>query len=302
MNKSIYTLLISLAAFPLLYCSVPSGSSALQTNTVENDSAVRGFTIKVNSRDTICLQLRQKIQQKKPLVVHVFVPLCDNQNQGIVPVNAQLGDGFNLKTNLYWGAGYGVKSYFKKFPEWKLISSAKDPSPDILERVIFKKKCANGAIVYLVADAYRGDRMKKCMHTYFKSLAGYYPQDIKIDSLNKVAAYSNADLLIFNGHDGLMDDTVKTYQSLDRKHRDAAVIACYSHHFFTPHFAHCGAYPLVMTTGLLAPEAYVMDAVITSWALMMKDLEIRYAAGDAYLAKHPKSGKGGARGLFKTGW
>lgn len=43
--------------------------------------------------------------------IQVFVALCDNVNQGIVPVPAALGDGEDVKNNLYWGARYGVKTH-----------------------------------------------------------------------------------------------------------------------------------------------------------------------------------------------
>ncbi|HEX6730669.1 MAG TPA: hypothetical protein VF074_11680, partial [Pyrinomonadaceae bacterium] len=40
-------------------------------------------------------------------VIHVFVALADNVNQGIVPVPPSLGNGDNPATNLYWGAAFG---------------------------------------------------------------------------------------------------------------------------------------------------------------------------------------------------
>ena len=42
--------------------------------------------------------------------IHVFVALCDNKHQGIIPVRDELGDGDKPRWNLYWGALYGVKS------------------------------------------------------------------------------------------------------------------------------------------------------------------------------------------------
>ena len=36
--------------------------------------------------------------------IHVVVALCDNENQGIVPVPEKLGNGKEPLTNLYWGA------------------------------------------------------------------------------------------------------------------------------------------------------------------------------------------------------
>ena len=47
-------------------------------------------------------------------VIHVLVALCDNANQGIVPVPARLGNGADPDSNLYWGAAFGVKTFFSK--------------------------------------------------------------------------------------------------------------------------------------------------------------------------------------------
>ena len=66
-------------------------------------------TIYLKDRTKIKERLQRKIKNKEPLLIHTFVPLCDNDNQGIVPVNKSLGDGFNLRTNLYWGALYVAK-------------------------------------------------------------------------------------------------------------------------------------------------------------------------------------------------
>ena len=60
-------------------------------------------------------------------VIHVFVALADNVNQGIVPVSRSLGDGDNPKTNLYWGAAFGVKTFFSKNPDWQLLSVVPKP-------------------------------------------------------------------------------------------------------------------------------------------------------------------------------
>src|SRR5574338_684291 len=127
---------------------------------------------RIDSRDALLIAQKQKIQNHLPLVVHILVPLCDNEHQGIVPVNKQLGDGLNLKTNLYWGAGYGIKAYFKKLPEWKLLVTQQPGDTSILERVVFNKKLSNGTQVWIVADAYRGDAMKKCLRDFFISLSG----------------------------------------------------------------------------------------------------------------------------------
>ena len=46
--------------------------------------------------------------------IHIFVALCDNKYQGIVPVPKAIGNGQDHNNNLYWGALYGIRTYFKK--------------------------------------------------------------------------------------------------------------------------------------------------------------------------------------------
>jgi len=251
------------------------------------------------SRDSILKNLQRKVQKKEALLVHILVPLCDNENQGIVPVNASLGNGLNLTTNLYWGAAYGMKTYFRKRTDWKFLKSVKPESPTILERVIFSKSFSNGAKVYLIADAYRGDKMKECLEDYFSMLSGNKVETVNEDSLT-LSAGSNADLIIFNGHNGLMDVNVDS-PSWSKGRRDAAAIGCYSHSYFKSHFLNTGAYPLLATTHLMAPEAYVAEALINSWANLSSGDIIRTEAAEAYNTWQ-KCGMKGAMNLFKTGW
>jgi len=91
-------------------------------------------------------------------VIHVFVALADNVNQGIVPVSASLGNGDNASTNLYWGAAFGIRTFFSKNRDWQLISVAPNPSATILERCIFKHRRSS---LFIVADAYRGKEISQ---------------------------------------------------------------------------------------------------------------------------------------------
>ncbi len=57
--------------------------------------------VKVLSLLTYCLIASQVFAHSNTETIHVFVALCDNQNQGIVPVPASLGNGQDPKSNLY---------------------------------------------------------------------------------------------------------------------------------------------------------------------------------------------------------
>src|SRR5262245_28809633 len=93
-------------------------------------------------------------------LIHVLVALCDNEHQGIVPVPARIGDGDDPANNLYWGASFGVKTFFKRAGGWKLIAETRNPRAEILERLVFKHQTKD---VYLIADAYRGREIKRCV-------------------------------------------------------------------------------------------------------------------------------------------
>ncbi|WMJ73619.1 hypothetical protein RCC89_10660 [Cytophagaceae bacterium ABcell3] len=134
--------------------------------------------------------------------IHVFVALCDNEHQGIVPVPASIGNGKDPRNNLYWGASYGVKTYFQhKSPEWELIKEIKSKSPFVLERLLFKLKEKD---VYMLADAYDGEQIKVCTEDFLKAANGQQPLEITSGDL-KLSFGGGSDLLAYTGHDGLMD-------------------------------------------------------------------------------------------------
>ncbi|MBN4073169.1 hypothetical protein JYT74_03900, partial [Crocinitomix catalasitica] len=228
------------------------------------------------------------------------VPLCDNVNQGIVPTSASLGDGFSTTTNLYWATSHGQKKFFIRHSKWSQIVTVFTPNDTILERVAFERTFGNGARVLLVCDAYRGDQMVACLKDYFNFLAGYR-KDSLISGNSSLPIGQDADMLVFNGHNGLMDTSVDTIYANNKREKDAVVIACSSESYFNPYFEKTNSYPLVNTTNLMYPGAFCMNGVIEKWAMMDTEENIRLAAGDAY-NEIKKCGQRGARALFSTGW
>ncbi len=231
-------------------------------------------------------------------VIHVLVALCDNQYQGIVPVPARIGNGDDAANNLYWGAAFGVKNFFKKAGDWKLVLDERNPAPAILERVVFKRKDKD---VYLVADAYRGREIKQCTIDFLRFAAGLDAQKFAIENA-AIYAGGSADLLAYVGHDGLMDFSLdKIPQKADDRTRDAVILACISKSYFAAPLRQTGARPLIWTTGLMAPEAYVLKAAIDGWILREDGEKIRRRAAESYNT-YQRCGLKGAMNLFSTGW
>lgn len=239
--------------------------------------------------------------QNLPRTVHVFVALADNLNQGIVPVPARLGNGEDAEHNLYWGAAAGVKTFFARSADWTLISQHQRPKPEVLERCIFKHKTAN---VYLVADAYQGNKIRQTIADFLAAAAGSTPQKIPIGTAQNSAlsAGGGADLVVYIGHDGFMDFQLESLpQSSGPRPREAIVLACLSKSYFAAPLRAAGAQPLLWTTGLMAPEAYTLKSALDGWVMRENSGQIRERAAAAY-DKYQKCGVKGARRLLVSGW
>ncbi len=242
----------------------------------------------------------QKVEKiKNPgRVVHVLVALCDNENQGIVPVPAHLGNGEDPVRNLYWGAAFGVKTYFSRSKNWELIDTIAKPSDDVLERLVFKHRTAN---VYLVADAYRGSRMRKTIDDFFDSASGAVRENVKVgDALIQIRAGS--DLVAFVGHDGLMDFKLdREIERADEDKRDAVVLACASRNYFFEPMKKSGANPLLWTSNLMAPEAYILHDALEGWIRNESGEQVRERAALAY-AKYQKISLKAAKNILVSGF
>jgi hypothetical protein len=231
-------------------------------------------------------------------VIHVFVALADNVNQGIVPVSATLGNGDNAATNLYWGAAFGVRTFFTRNKEWELISVTPNPSARILERCIFKHRRAS---TLLVADAYRGKEIAQTIWDFLEAAAGKPGAQLRAGDV-QFHTGGSADLVAYIGHNGLMDFKLQAQpQHRDDRQRRAIILACASKNYFSPALEASGATPLLWTTNLMAPEAYVLSAAIDGWMKKESDEQIRLRAADAY-NKYQNCGPRAARALFATGW
>lgn len=108
------------------------------------------------------LFFREALAQTK--FIRVFVALCDNKTQGIVPVPQKTGNGNDPANNLYWGCTYGMKTYFKNSSEWQLVSSVRNLDTVIMERYVFRHREKDAV---MIADAYRGSNMRECLADFF---------------------------------------------------------------------------------------------------------------------------------------
>lgn len=190
--------------------------------------------------------------QKRHATIHVS--LADNNHQGIVPTTKMLGNGQDPANNLYWGALYGLKSYFARNPNWK-VSKSRPGSSTVLDAI--KISHIDHPECEIKAQAYDGAHQNNPLRNFYGEL---------------VSERSKSELACYVGHNPLMDiqppnvkptKTSKQHNAVLNK--KAVVIACQSRAYFSEYIEETNTTPYVLTNGNLAPEGYILEAILTSW-------------------------------------
>jgi hypothetical protein len=208
----------------------------------------------------------------------VFVALCDNDSQAIVPVAKALGNGDDPEKNLYWGSGEGFKTVFDKSPHWKLSSKIDKAADDVLRQRTYEAKDGTATIE---AKAYRGTAMKQCLQDFEAALQA-----------------DTHDLVIFVGHNGLMDFDLPAAKPKEKKRQvHAMVLCCKSEEYFAERLKAVSAKPMLLTTQLMYPGSFLVDAAVRQWLQAAAPADIRDAAASAY-AENQKITKKSALGIF----
>lgn len=212
-----------------------------------------------------------------PKKVALFVALCDNATQGIIPVPAKIGDGNKPDDNLYWGCSDGFSGCFRASKRWKLQRKEVPQDKRIFERVVYLDESGN---IELTAEAWRGSEIKACLTAFESALVS-----------------GNHDLCAYIGHNVLMDGEVAPSAVKAAKPCDAIVLCCMSESYFKTRLVAMGARPVLLTTQLMYPGSFLLRDSLPVWAKDRPLPEIRQAAGAAY-ALNQKIPKKAATGVF----
>lgn len=251
-------------------------------------------------------RLDEDIARGEPIVIQLSVALADNAHQWIVPVPAAIGNGRDARSNLYWGARYGVKTYLTRSAGWTRLASVKPSDSRILERLVLKRvftRKGRKTAVYLVADAWDGKYIRDTIRQFIRYNAGHDHFELQLDG-KRLSAGGNARLIAYIGHNALMDSVGVAKHTLtnptvarNNPQNDAIVLACESKPYFLSRLKAVNAHPLLLTTGLMAPEAYSLHAAIEQWIAGGDDKQVRKAAAASY-NRYQKTGLSAAERLF----
>lgn len=270
--------------------------------------ALQGAALaRATTEDEAQARIAGDVAAAQPIVVHVTVALCDNLHQGIVPVPAKLGNGQDPRSNLYWGARYGVLTYLARDAGWTRVDVEPAGDPRILERAAFRAEIPRGdrtARVYLVADAWDGKHILPAISSFLSMARGPASEQVSVRADGarvSLPAGGAAHVQVFVGHNGLMDGSLPRDEGSAGRDIPASsiVLACRSKAYFLEPLRDASSHPLLLTTGLMAPEAYTLDAAVRAWIGGGAGAAVREAAAAAY-DTHQKCGLRAARRLFWT--
>jgi hypothetical protein len=237
------------------------------------------------------------------IVVHVVVPLCDNAQ--IECGSSRAGDPANLEHNLYWGAVFGHKRHFsRKASAYRLVSTSHE-QPGVLERAVFRRAASGAPFgrespvdVVLVLDAVHGEQIDAAVDAAYRAAERGERVTFREGEADRTL---KVDVIGFAGHNRMMDGK-EPPAALEKKDKTVMpipsfVLACRSREYWQAPLEARGSVPLVLTRDLVAPEGYVLEALVDGLARNEARPAIRKRVVAAY-AKWQRIEEKVAGGIF----
>lgn len=224
------------------------------------------------------------VRAGRPLVLHVVVPLCSNQQ--INCGSSVAGRADDLNHNLYWGAAFGARRFFeRKNSGWTMVEVT-HPGGVVLERAIFRRMAqgnpwnTSGPVEEIVAlEAIHGDAIDAAIdHLWHLATEG---GRLRFQDGGKTRTESIT-VVGYAGHNRLMDGKALPLAPARPAPIPSFVLACASEPYFGRALSAAGSTPLVMTTTLMAPEGYLIEAIARGLGENLSASQLRARAVLAY--------------------
>ncbi len=228
--------------------------------------------------------IARDVARGRPFVTLVIVPLCD---EALIDCGGgRAGHPDDLGHNVYWGAVFGQKRFFdRKTSAWTRASDAIGSYP-LLEQVAFARKLpsswqgASSATEQLVVfEAYDGRAIDRALARFFEVAAGGASVTIGDAEHRRTLGVH---VVGWAGHNRLMDGVPLPKISTKGTSIPSFVMACESESYFGAPLRKLGSTPLLTTKTRMAPEGYVVDALVRALGDAASLDEVRSRTIDAY--------------------
>ncbi|MBI5534501.1 MAG: hypothetical protein HY898_17380 [Deltaproteobacteria bacterium] len=212
-------------------------------------------------------QIAADVRAGRPLVTYVVVPLCSNTQIDCGSVVA--GRAGDPGHNIYWGAVFGARRFLDHKPgPWTRVDLQTSTGP-ILEQATYRRTISgsrwgltSGNVEQIVVlQAVHGDQINDAVEHFWK--VATEGGVIRFQDSGRVRS-ERIHVAGYVGHNRLMGG-MNLPPPPDAAHRapiHAFVLACYSESYFGPSLRAAGVRVLLTTRALMAPEGYLVDAVL----------------------------------------
>jgi len=248
--------------------------------------------------DPLYDRLAAELAAGKPLVITVYVALCDNDSQGIIPVkNRAICRGDDPANNMYWATRGGLAGYLKR-AGWKRVLIVEPPGGPVLVRAVWRTSLAAGGAladrgvlgripVVVVGLAYRGREIRKAMVDYFHAVHRDEPWNVTLDTGETIAAGGASHVVGYVGHDYFYD-TSEPEALLAEAAGDSALakgafaLSCTGDRLIRPGLLRPNVHILLLNRTLAFPGAWSVGGIARGVASGRDGAGIRREAAAAF--------------------
>lgn len=233
----------------------------------------------------------------RPLVVTVYVALCDNDTQGIVKVrNRRLCQGDRPDENLYWAAAGGLLATLRK-AGWQQLRIDHFADGDLAVKAVWRTHArAGGALpargahgdvpIFIVGLGYRGSRIRAAMTDYLRAVNGDAEHREQVAGFD-LRAGGASHLVGYIGHDYFYDvDDARPLLALRAGdsvlHKGTFALSCTGDRLIRPAIARPNAHVLLLNRTLGFPGAWTAEAIARAVARGESAHAIHHAAAAAF--------------------
>jgi hypothetical protein len=242
------------------------------------------------------------VRARRQLVILVHVALCDNSQ--IACGGQGAGDPASLDKNLYWGRAFGVRRFFDETARgFERVATSRPTSGVVLEELVYRRVVpARGWSLepdatieqVVILRAFHGAAIDRATDEFFLTAAEARQVTLQLD---RAALRLPVHVAGYAGHNRLMDGHHLPNVERPTTSVPAFVFACRSHQYFSEALSAAGSKPLVMTRDLMAPEGYVIEAVVNGLGENLPLVALRERVVRAY-AKWQRIPERVARAIF----
>jgi hypothetical protein len=216
-------------------------------------------------------RLLASIWKQQLVTITVHVALCDSRLSKVP--NPNQGRGDSPKDNLYWGAMFGVETFFSRQSDWTLLRPEPGREPHVLRRVVFLRRVApteewrqrgvnKPFDICLMAQAWAGPYAAEAMRAALMDAIGQRPPRVIEIAGRKLLFGSGSDLIGYLGYNALKDGhniLPSSTENLPKAEPCGVFFICASsEEYFGRSLRQLGLYPVLLTTQHIIPEAYVL--------------------------------------------